>query len=134
MGHGGAEWFEEQGNKSCKKDEKSNRRCMIDDGINDCDCERLQDDFNVLRTKYQEHLRRSYDDYRIGIKEAFKTDPKSFFEYVELKKKRVDNPSVMSFVDQPASGSQDICDILRNLSSERMWMTHGFCQVQCRIL
>jgi hypothetical protein len=46
----GAEWFEEQSNKSYKKDEKN---CMISDDINDCDCQRLQDDFTAFRTEYQ---------------------------------------------------------------------------------
>jgi hypothetical protein len=32
----------------------------------------------------------------------------------------------MSFEDQSASGSQGVSDLLRNLLSERMWMTHGF--------
>jgi hypothetical protein len=52
---------------------------MINDNINDRDGERLQDDFNALRTDYQEHHGRAYDDYRIGIEEAIKTDPRSFF-------------------------------------------------------
>jgi hypothetical protein len=68
-----AEWFEEQGNKSCKNDEKSEWRCMIDNDIDDCDhcdCERLQDDFTASRTEYHEHHEhhgRAYDDHRIGI-------------------------------------------------------------------
>jgi hypothetical protein len=45
VGHEGAKWFEEQGNKSCREDEKNERRCMIDDDIDDCDCERLRADF-----------------------------------------------------------------------------------------
>jgi hypothetical protein len=52
---------------------------MMEDDIDDCDCEQLRDDFNVLRTEYQEHYGHPYDDYRIGIKEAIKTDPRSFF-------------------------------------------------------
>jgi hypothetical protein len=38
---------------------------------------------------------RAYDDYHVGIKEAIKIDPKTFFGYVDLKKKRVEFPSVM---------------------------------------
>jgi hypothetical protein len=49
------DWFEEQSNKCCKKDEKSEQRCMIDDNIDVWDCERLRDDFTALRTEYQEH-------------------------------------------------------------------------------
>jgi hypothetical protein len=41
--------------------------------------ERLREDFTALRTEFQEHYRRAYDDYRIGIKKAIKTYPKRFF-------------------------------------------------------
>jgi hypothetical protein len=41
VGHEIVEWFVEQGNKSCINDEKSERRCMIDDDIDDCDYERF---------------------------------------------------------------------------------------------
>jgi hypothetical protein len=51
-----------------------------------------------LRTDYQEHHGRAYDGFRISIEEAIKTDSKSFFFwYVDLKKKRVGYPLVMSF-------------------------------------
>jgi hypothetical protein len=52
---------------------------MIDNDINDCDCERLRYDFIELRTEYQEHHGRAYDDYCIGIEETINTDPRSFF-------------------------------------------------------
>jgi hypothetical protein len=41
----------------------------------ECDCKRLRGDFTALKTTYQER----HDDYRIGIEEEIKTDPKSFF-------------------------------------------------------
>jgi hypothetical protein len=47
--------------------------------IDDCDCERLQDEFTALRTDYQEHRGRAYDDYRIGIEEAIKLTQEVFF-------------------------------------------------------
>jgi hypothetical protein len=81
VGHEGAEWYQEQGNKICK-------RCMIDDDIDDYDCERLRDDFTALRTEYQEHHGRVHDNYRIGIEEAIKTDPRSFLLIVDRKKKQ----------------------------------------------
>jgi hypothetical protein len=31
----------------------------------------------------------AYDYYSVGIEEAIKSDPKTFFGYVDLKKKRV---------------------------------------------
>jgi hypothetical protein len=41
-----------------------------------------------------------------GIEEAIKTDPKTFFGYVNLKKKRVGYPSVMHFDGRLASGPE----------------------------
>jgi hypothetical protein len=52
---------------------------MLDDLINDCDCERPRSDFTTLRSTYQERYGLAYDDYRIDIKEEIQTDPKSFF-------------------------------------------------------
>jgi hypothetical protein len=40
---------------------------------------------------------RAYDNYRVGIEEAIKNDPKTFFVNVDLKKKHVGYPSVMHF-------------------------------------
>jgi hypothetical protein len=48
-----------------------------------------------MRTDCQEQHERAYDDYRIGIKKAIKTDTKSFF---------------LCFEVQLASGSQSISD------------------------
>jgi hypothetical protein len=118
-GHEGAEWFEEQGNKSCKNDEKSERRCMIDDDIDSCDCEQLRDEFTALRTEYQEHHGRINDYYHIGIEEAIKTDPRSFF----LICRSILYPSVMSFEDR--LGSQGICDLLAE-SIERTYVDESW--------
>jgi hypothetical protein len=41
--------------RATKKMKKIERRCMIGDDIDDCDCERLQDYFTALRSEYQEH-------------------------------------------------------------------------------
>jgi hypothetical protein len=68
--------------KAAKKMKKSKRRCMVDDNISECDCERLRGDFTALRSTYQERHGFAYDDYRIGIKEEIKTNPKSFFRFV----------------------------------------------------
>jgi hypothetical protein len=57
---------------------KDKRRHMIDDDIDDGNCERLRDDFTAFGTEYQKHHGRTYDDCRIGIEEAIKTDPRSF--------------------------------------------------------
>jgi hypothetical protein len=42
-----------------------------------------------LREEYRLMHGRAYDDYRVGIEEAIKSDPKTFFGYVDLKKNRV---------------------------------------------
>jgi hypothetical protein len=53
---------------------------MSNDDIDDCDCERLRDDFTALKTdNHQEHHGGTYDVYCIGIEKAIKTNPKSFF-------------------------------------------------------
>jgi hypothetical protein len=48
-----------------------------------------------------------YDDYRARIEEAIKSDPKTFFGYVNLKKKHVGYPSIMHLT----SGPEEICDL-----------------------
>jgi hypothetical protein len=45
------------------------------------------------------------------IEEEIKSDPKTFFGYVHLKKKRVNYPSVMHFAGRLASGPDDICNL-----------------------
>jgi hypothetical protein len=64
--------------RAAKRMKKGKRRYMIDDDIDDGNCERLRDDFTAFGTEYQKHHERAYDDYRIGIEEAIKTDPRSF--------------------------------------------------------
>jgi hypothetical protein len=53
----------------------------------------------------------AYDDYRIEIEEAIKSDPKTFFDYVDLKNKYVSYPSAMHFEGRLASGPDDICNL-----------------------
>jgi hypothetical protein len=74
--------------KAARKMKESERRCMVDDDISECDCERLRGDLTGLRSTYQERHGLAYDDYRIGIEEEINTNPKSFFfRYVDLKRK-----------------------------------------------
>jgi hypothetical protein len=54
---------------------------------------------------------RAYNDYNVGIGEAIKSKLKTFFGYVDLKKKRVGYPTVMHFEGRMASGPDDICNI-----------------------
>jgi hypothetical protein len=51
--------------------------------------------------------------------------------YVDLKKKRLDYPSVMSFDDRLASGSQGICDIFAEFIVRSY--VHGFRRIGGRI-
>jgi hypothetical protein len=96
---------------------------MIYDYINQCDCERLRDDFIALKTDYQEH--HAYNNYSIGIEKASKTAPKRyFFGYVYLKKMRVEYPSIMNFEHQPASGLQAICDLFVTYTDDP-WASSG---------
>jgi hypothetical protein len=75
--------------------------------IDDCECKYLRKEFLSLREEYQLMHGRAYDDYRVGIEEAIKIDPETFFGYGDLKKKRVGYLSVMHL----ASGPGDICNL-----------------------
>jgi hypothetical protein len=76
--------------KAAKRSKVSEKRCLENETIDDCECEQLRGEFFSLREEYQLMLGRAYDDYSVGIEEAIKNDPKTFFGYVDLKKKRVD--------------------------------------------
>jgi hypothetical protein len=56
--------------RACKK------RCLEDKTIDDCECKHLQWKFLSLREEYQLMHGWAYDDYRNGIEEAIKSDPK----------------------------------------------------------
>jgi hypothetical protein len=46
------------------------------------------------------------------MEEVIKSDPKTFFGYVDLKKKRIGYPpSVWHFEGRLASGFEEICDL-----------------------
>jgi hypothetical protein len=53
----------------------------------------------------------AYDDYRARVEETIKSDPKTFFGYVDLKNKRVGYRSVMHFEGRLVSGPEEICDL-----------------------
>jgi hypothetical protein len=79
--------------------------------MDDCKCEQLRVEFLSLREEYQLMHGRAYDDYRVGIEEAIKSELKTFFGYVDLMKKRVGCPSVMHFESRLTSGPDDICNL-----------------------
>jgi hypothetical protein len=89
----------------------SEKRCLEDETIVDCECEQLRGEFLSLREEYQLMPGRAYDIYSVGIEEAINSDPKTFFGYVDLKKKRVGYPSVMHFESRLTSGPDGICNL-----------------------
>jgi hypothetical protein len=73
--------------KTSKKSKDSEKRCLKDDAIYNCECERLREKFVSLREEYQQQHGRAYDDYRARIEERIKSDPKTFFWICRLKEK-----------------------------------------------
>jgi hypothetical protein len=69
------------GQQELQKRWKRESLCMIDDDIDDCDCERLREDCTVLRTEYNEMNETS--------RRPSKLTQEVFFGNVDLKKKRV---------------------------------------------
>jgi hypothetical protein len=65
--------------------------------IEKCECKRLREKFVSLKEEYQQQHGRAYDDYRARIEEAIKSDPETFFGYVDSKEKRVGYPSSYAF-------------------------------------
>jgi hypothetical protein len=103
--------LENKKTKAAKRSKANEERCLEDETIDDCECEQLQGEFLSLTTEYQLMHGRPYDNYHVGIKEVIKIDPKTFFGYVDLKKKRVSYPSVILFEGRLASGADDICNL-----------------------
>jgi hypothetical protein len=89
----------------------------------------LREKFVSLREEYQQQHGRAYDDHRASIEDTIKSDPKTFFGYVNLKKKRVGDPSVMHFEGRLASGPEDICDLfaefIQRTYTDDVWVRSG---------
>jgi hypothetical protein len=98
-------------NKAAKNLKLSESRCMSNGDIDDCECERLRENFVSARSDYQLIHRSAYDDYREKTERSIKKDPKTFFRYVDLKKERVGYPSVMKFGDRKAASNEDKCEL-----------------------
>jgi hypothetical protein len=73
--------------KASKKSKDSEKRCLKDDAIDNCECKCLREKFVSLREEYQQQHGRAYGDYRARIEEAIKSDPKTFFWRCRLKEK-----------------------------------------------
>jgi hypothetical protein len=61
--------------KASKKSKDSEKRCLNDDAIDNCECERLREKFVSLREEYLQQHGRAYDDYHARIEEAIKSYP-----------------------------------------------------------
>jgi hypothetical protein len=90
----------------------------------------IYDGIFSLTEKYQPMHGRTYDDYRVGIEEAIKSDPRAFFGYVDLEKKSVGYPLIMHFDGRLASGPDNICDLFadfmqRNYADD-VWVPSAF--------
>jgi hypothetical protein len=83
--------------KAAKRSKASEKRCLEDETIDDCECEQLRGEFFSLREEDQLMHGRTYDNYHVEIEEAIRIYLNTFFGYVDLKKKRVVYPSVMHF-------------------------------------
>jgi hypothetical protein len=81
-------------NSAAKKMKQSERHCLLNSNVNECECENFRSAFTSARSDYQSAFNNAYDDFRIGIEDSIKNDPKTFFKYVNLKKNRR-FPSVM---------------------------------------
>jgi hypothetical protein len=85
--------------KTAKRSKAREKRCLKDKTIDDCECKQLRKEFLSLREKYQLMHGRAYDDYRVGIEEAIKSDPKSFFGYMDLNEKDLHITTYQTFLD-----------------------------------
>jgi hypothetical protein len=54
---------------------KANSIALEDETIDDCECEQLRGEFISLREEYQLLHGQAYDNYRVGIEEAIKSEP-----------------------------------------------------------
>jgi hypothetical protein len=97
--------------KAAKRSKASKKQCLEDETNDDCECKQLRGEFFTLREEYLLMYGGAYDDYHVKIEKAIKIDLKTFFGYVDLKKKRVGYPSVMDFEGCLASGPDDICNL-----------------------
>jgi hypothetical protein len=73
--------------KASKKSKDSEKRCLKDNAIDNCECKRLREKFVSLREEYQQQHYRAYDDYRARIQEVIKSDLKAFFWICRLEEK-----------------------------------------------
>jgi hypothetical protein len=98
--------------EASKKSKHIEKRGLKDDAIDNSECKRLREKFVSLREEFQQQHGRAFNDYRARIEGPIKSDPKTFFGYVDLKKKRVGYPTVVYFKGRLASCPDQICDLV----------------------
>jgi hypothetical protein len=111
--------------RASKKSKDRKNRCLKDDAIDNCECERLREKYISLREEYQQQHGRAYDDYHAKIREAIKSNPKTFFLKGRLKKKRVGFQLVMHFEGHLALAPRKSVISLQNLNNEYIPMMSG---------
>jgi hypothetical protein len=80
---------------AAKKMKESERRCMVDDNISECNCERLQAILLLLEVHIRSVMGLLMTIIVLAFKRRLRPTLRVFFMYVDLKKKRVGYPSVM---------------------------------------
>jgi hypothetical protein len=65
--------------KGAKRSKASEKRCLEDETIDDCEFEHLRREFLSFREDYQLMHGCLYDNYHVEIEEARKNDPRTFF-------------------------------------------------------
>jgi hypothetical protein len=99
MGHKAVEWHEGRTGqpRTAKRMKESERRCIMDVDIDECDCKELRNDFAALSLIIRDMMDVLTMISVFGIEEDIKTDPNIFFKYVDLEMKLVGPQSVISF-------------------------------------
>jgi hypothetical protein len=109
-------------NLAAKKLKQSEIRCLTNPLIDECACENLRDEFVAARSELQFVSKKAYHAYYENVEKSIKSDPKAFFKFVDLKKKRVGLPSVMK--DEVAT-TIEAKNFLPNSCRVRTLMTNG---------
>jgi hypothetical protein len=95
---------------------KSERQCIVDEDISECDCERLRSDFAALiEVRIRSVMGLLMTIIVLAFKKRLRPSLRVFFGYVDLKKKRVGYTFVMNFEGQSGSRSEKICDLFAKL-------------------
>ena len=67
--------------------------------------------YSISRSVYNSENIRCYNNYLFKVKRNFKNNPKSFYQFVNSKRRVSGYPSMMKFGDKVSSNDADICDM-----------------------